>query len=316
MGEYEEETYSTVFTALKHPVRRKILRILSQGSRSFMDLQNAFNVNGAVLTYHLDAMKDLICKTEEGKYGLSTMGEGAIALMERVEEPPKMTPTTGSTKSSRRLSIIQSTIIVVAVAFLVTGSYLATTSSVQTFYNLPYQSLSVNTPTQIDGNLYETAINTTVPPPSDLLRSETCNIFVGFKSIENVSSGVYNITLNYLEYSPIEDVYVQKHLDYPGEFSPKENRVGTVFSAFLILPLSDNTHENIPRNIVISIWTNTTEPNPSVLPTVKAPISLHEGGYIETRPYEHQGNQITNIGILLLVAALVLSILVLSKKQT
>jgi predicted transcriptional regulator len=92
MGEFEEETYSTVFTALKHPVRRRLLRTLSQGSQSFTDLQSAFKVNSAVLTYHLDAMKDLVCKTDDGKYSLSTMGEGALALMERVEEPPKAAP--------------------------------------------------------------------------------------------------------------------------------------------------------------------------------------------------------------------------------
>jgi DNA-binding transcriptional ArsR family regulator len=67
MGEFEEETYPTVFTALKHPIRRKILRTLNDSSRSFTDIQNAFNVNGAVLTYHLEAMKELIFQNGKRK---------------------------------------------------------------------------------------------------------------------------------------------------------------------------------------------------------------------------------------------------------
>ena len=137
MGEFEEETYSTVFTALKHPVRRRILRTLAQGSRTFTDLQSSFKVNSAVLTFHLDAMKDLICKTEDGKYSLSTMGEGAIALMERVEDPPKVIRQNPRLKTAGGLAILQSATICIAIILLVSGTYLTSISPVQAFYDVP-----------------------------------------------------------------------------------------------------------------------------------------------------------------------------------
>ena len=137
MGEFEEETYSTVFTALKHPIRRKILRTLYENARSFTDMQNMYNVNGAVLTYHLEAMKDLVSKTDEGKYKLSDMGEGAIALMERVEEPPKAPTASSSPKKKRRLLIVQAALVFAAIILLVSGSYLASMTSVRVYYDLP-----------------------------------------------------------------------------------------------------------------------------------------------------------------------------------
>ena len=127
MGEFEEETYSTVFAALRHPLRRRILRTLSQSPQSFTDLQNSFNVNGAVLAHHLDAMKDLVCKTGEAKYSLSTMGEGALALMERVEEPPKTVPPIAPSRGAKRLNSLQTVVVLAAIVLLLSGAYLTST---------------------------------------------------------------------------------------------------------------------------------------------------------------------------------------------
>jgi DNA-binding transcriptional ArsR family regulator len=322
MGEFEEETYSTVFTALKHPVRRKILRTLSESPRSFTDLQNSFNVNGAVLTYHLEAMKELVSKTDDGKYGLTDMGVGAIELMERVEEPPKTMPFSESTadepsKRGKRLLTVQAVLVFAAITLLVSGSYLASITTVQVYYNLPYESYSVKQPTLIGGNVYDTSINTTVPPPSELLNHRIGTISVGFNSLEHVSSGVYLVTVNYLEYIPTQGNYVERELNYSGVFMPTENRNGDVFSTLIIMPLSSTTpKEPVLNNIVISTWMNTTEPNPAVLPIVKAPISLSEGGYIITQPYQDQSGILMNAGIVLLILALFLSILSLLRRQT
>lgn len=62
MSEFDEYTYSAIFAALKHPVRRKILRLLSERVRSFTEMQNLFKVDSPYLTYHLDSLRDLVYK--------------------------------------------------------------------------------------------------------------------------------------------------------------------------------------------------------------------------------------------------------------
>jgi len=89
MASFEDETYSAVFASLKHPIRRKILRILSLGPNSFSDLQRAFEIESSHLTYHLEGLGSLLLKTEDGKYALSSLGEAAVSMMSRVEEAPK-----------------------------------------------------------------------------------------------------------------------------------------------------------------------------------------------------------------------------------
>jgi DNA-binding transcriptional ArsR family regulator len=168
MAEFEEETYSTVFAALKHPIRRKILRVLSRSSKSFTDMQNSLNINSPVLTYHLEALKELISKTEDGEYRLSSTGEGATALMERVEEAPRTMSTIFSSRHKRILSLSLVTTTILAIALLTSGWYLSSVSSIQSSYSLPYESFSQKTPTTINGVAYDTSINTTVPPTEGL----------------------------------------------------------------------------------------------------------------------------------------------------
>jgi DNA-binding transcriptional ArsR family regulator len=84
----EDDTYSTMFTALKHPIRRKILRILNQAPATYTEILNQLNIDNGLLNYHLDNMKDLVTKNDEGKYHLSEFGEAAVGLTEKVEEAP------------------------------------------------------------------------------------------------------------------------------------------------------------------------------------------------------------------------------------
>jgi len=85
----EEEAYSSIFSALKHPIRRKILRMLRERPRSFSEMLEAFRIESPHLTYHLEALGDLLYKTKDGKYGLSTFGEAATSMMYQVEEAPR-----------------------------------------------------------------------------------------------------------------------------------------------------------------------------------------------------------------------------------
>ena len=83
----EEDTYSIIFSALKHPSRRKIIRILDEGSSTYTELQNELGVETGYLNYYLESLDGLISKTAEGRYCLSELGRSALGLVRQVEEP-------------------------------------------------------------------------------------------------------------------------------------------------------------------------------------------------------------------------------------
>jgi DNA-binding transcriptional ArsR family regulator len=88
MSESEEPIYSTMFSSLKHPVRRKILRMLSERTTSFSQMLEELGVSSPNLTYHLESLGELLCKTDGGDYKLSTFGEAAVNTMRIVEDAP------------------------------------------------------------------------------------------------------------------------------------------------------------------------------------------------------------------------------------
>lgn len=90
MANLEDEIYSTIFTSLKHPARRKILRMLAQKPQNFSEILETLGISSSHLTYHLDNLGELISRTENGKYRLSAFGEAAIATMSKAEEEPKI----------------------------------------------------------------------------------------------------------------------------------------------------------------------------------------------------------------------------------
>lgn len=85
----EDDTYSTIFTALKHPIRRKILRQLNISPVTYTELLNNLGIENGLLNYHLDSMHELIKKEENGAYTLSEFGKAGLNLIQRVEEPIK-----------------------------------------------------------------------------------------------------------------------------------------------------------------------------------------------------------------------------------
>jgi hypothetical protein len=90
MADSEEEIYSIMFSSLKHPVRRKILRMLSEEPMSFSQLLDALGVSSSHLTYHLESLGELLAKTEDGTYKLSSFGQASVATMKGVEEAPSI----------------------------------------------------------------------------------------------------------------------------------------------------------------------------------------------------------------------------------
>jgi len=84
----DDEPYSTIFASLKHPIRRSILRMLSKKTMSFSEMLEILGVSSSILTYHLENLGELVGKTDEGKYRLSSFGEAAMSTMMKVEDIP------------------------------------------------------------------------------------------------------------------------------------------------------------------------------------------------------------------------------------
>jgi hypothetical protein len=86
----EEEIYSIMFKSLKHPVRRQILRLLNDKSMPFMELVELLGVTSSHLTYHLESLGELITKTPQGQYMLSSFGKATASAMRGVQEAPEL----------------------------------------------------------------------------------------------------------------------------------------------------------------------------------------------------------------------------------
>jgi hypothetical protein len=88
MSDSAEETYSTMFSSLRHPARRKILRMLSERSMTFSQMLDELGIPGSHLTYHLENLGEFVVKMEDGKYKLSSFGKASVAMMKGAEEVP------------------------------------------------------------------------------------------------------------------------------------------------------------------------------------------------------------------------------------
>jgi DNA-binding transcriptional ArsR family regulator len=98
----DEEPYSTIFASLKHPIRRRILRMLSEKPMTFSEMLEVLGVSNSFLTYHLENLGELIGKTDDGMYKLSSFGEAAMATMTKVEDiPPTALRQSPQTKTKR-----------------------------------------------------------------------------------------------------------------------------------------------------------------------------------------------------------------------
>ena len=123
MAASEEEIYSIMFTSLKHPVRRKILRMLNDKPLTFMEMVDKLGISSSHLTYHLESLGELIFKMENSKYKLSTFGLATVSAMKGVEEAPEV-------ETKRRLKLPLKWKAVVA-ALMVAVLLLAAMSTLQ-----------------------------------------------------------------------------------------------------------------------------------------------------------------------------------------
>jgi DNA-binding transcriptional ArsR family regulator len=91
-GSHEDEIYSIMFASLKHPVRRKILRMLGNKPMTFTEIVEELGVSTPHLTYHLENLGELVSKTDNGLYRLSTFGLATLSAMKGVEEIREIEP--------------------------------------------------------------------------------------------------------------------------------------------------------------------------------------------------------------------------------
>lgn len=82
----EEETYSLIFTSLKHPIRRRILRMIADKPLTYSEILDILNIDSGHLSYHLENLGDLTVHSSNGQYRLSSFGTAAVKLMGGVEE--------------------------------------------------------------------------------------------------------------------------------------------------------------------------------------------------------------------------------------
>jgi DNA-binding transcriptional ArsR family regulator len=126
----EEETYSLIFTSLKHPIRRRILRMLADKPLTFSEIQESITIDSGHLSYHLESLGDLIVHNQNGKYQLSSIGVAAVRLMSGVEEQ-----TPAAFHSKLKLSDVVSkifSIILVAILIVVSVHFVTYATPVST----------------------------------------------------------------------------------------------------------------------------------------------------------------------------------------
>jgi DNA-binding transcriptional ArsR family regulator len=117
-----EETYSVIFTSLKHPIRRRILRMLSEKPFAFSEILETIKIDSGHLTYHLENLGDLVVHSQDGNYKLSSIGLAAVKLMGGVEEQP----ADSSTKINFRHTTSKIIPIFLAVSLIMASLYVAT----------------------------------------------------------------------------------------------------------------------------------------------------------------------------------------------
>ena len=90
----EKKEKDAIYTALSHPLRRRILRIIGEkGYATFTDFIQTLNVEVGTLYYHLNLMKPLLRQDEAKRYLLSDLGNLAYQIMITSEEKLKVRKT-------------------------------------------------------------------------------------------------------------------------------------------------------------------------------------------------------------------------------
>ena len=128
-----DETYSVIYAALKHPVRRRILRMLNDGEFTYTQLLNKLDIDTGHLNYYLESLGELVAKTPESKYRLSEFGKAAVRLMAGVEETEPAPNGKEKNRFSKR-KIARLSQVICIIALILSGVFLMSINNVETYY--------------------------------------------------------------------------------------------------------------------------------------------------------------------------------------
>ncbi len=83
-----EKELTQIFTLLKHPLRRAILKQLSKSPQAYSQILKNLNIQeSSILNYHLREMDNLMIKKDvNGKYELNEVGKICLQLVLKVKE--------------------------------------------------------------------------------------------------------------------------------------------------------------------------------------------------------------------------------------
>ena len=213
----EDDTYSTIFTALKHPIRRNILRRLSVSFATYTELLNELGIENGLLNYHIESLRELIRKGEDGSYTLSEFGLASLNLIKRIEDPV----STQSDKHHRsRLLLLQGIGALLIVALSVS------TWSLYSSNQILLTELS-DQRSQID------ALETNI---QSYLRLFDSNITTPVSKIEAVAKSLSSDGWNS---STLKEMEVEASLSYVRFFKGENGDMGFASLRSVISPVSD-----------------------------------------------------------------------------
>jgi DNA-binding transcriptional ArsR family regulator len=140
----EEETYSLIFKTLRHPIRRKILRIMVDKQLAFSEILDILSIDSGHLSYHMENLGELVRHSPNGKYELSNIGRAAVNLMSGVEERPQLLTLTKKLGGRKvRKALLGAVLVILAVS---------------TTVNIYFYNSSQDLTKRIQGSTSETAI--------------------------------------------------------------------------------------------------------------------------------------------------------------
>ncbi len=115
-----------MFSSLRHPARRKILKMLSEREMTFSQMLDELEIPGSHLTYHLENLGEFLIKMPDGKYKLSSVGEACFSVMKGAEEVPSV--------NTKKFSVLPFRWKTVLTVFTIGIILLASLSSVQYYF--------------------------------------------------------------------------------------------------------------------------------------------------------------------------------------